>query len=140
MGELRWDDVRGWMDPALGNDMPLHDGCVLGEVREAWRAIAELARARGWRTLGPESDGATYHVWPAEGFMVNFFECHDEVVFDVDTRELQGQERLDLLAAFMRELGLEFGLSVALALEGLDPSQNAYLRYEPTSDEFVVKA
>lgn len=140
MGELRWNDAREWMDPEMGNDMPLHDGCVVGVVPGAWRAVAGLVRAQGWRFQELEPDGGTFHVWPAEGFMVNFFDVDDEVVFDIDTRELQGQERVDLLAAFLRDLGRAFGLPVALALEGLDPLKKAYLQYEPAGDEFVFTA
>ena len=71
--------------------------------------------------------------------MVNFFDA-DEAVFDIDTRELQGQERVDLLAAFLADLGRAFGFPVALAVEGLDPLKKAYLRYEPADDEFVFAA
>ncbi|HEX8866337.1 MAG TPA: hypothetical protein VF821_11835 [Lentzea sp.] len=46
-------------------------------------------RCRGWRS---EAAVSTLHVWPADGFLVNFFDwVGDEVCFDVDTRELQGR-------------------------------------------------
>jgi hypothetical protein len=137
MGELVWADVREWFDPEVpGNDMPLHDACVLGVVPDAWRAVADLVSVQGWRS---ELDESTLHVWPAEGFLVNFFDLgRDEVAFDIDTRELQGQQRVDLLAAFMRELGQAFRLPVALTSEGSDPREGAYLHYDPVVDGFVL--
>ncbi|MEV6714371.1 hypothetical protein AB0M48_20310 [Lentzea sp. NPDC051208] len=99
-------------------------------------AVADLVAARGRRS---ELDRATLHVWPDEGFLVNFFEAgEDEVLFDVDVRELQGQERLDLLGVFLRELGLAFGRPVALTFEGCDPSEVPYLHYDPVADGFVL--
>ncbi|MFS8103657.1 hypothetical protein LFM09_41690 [Lentzea alba] len=135
MGELRWADVRGWFDP---QDAPLHDGCVAGVGPEAWEAVAEFVRARGWRFKEPESEGATFSVWPAEGFLVNFFDAGGDVLFDIDVRELQGQERLDLLGAFLRALGRRFGLPVALTFEACDPSEMPYLHYDPVADGFVL--
>lgn len=133
MGELRWSDVREWFAP---EDGPLHDGCVGGVGPGSWQAVAELVRARGWPS---EERDATLSVWPAEGFLVNFFEAYDEdVLFDVDVRELQGQERLDLLAAFLRELGRAFRRPVALTFEGCDPGKVPYLHYEPEVDGFVL--
>ena len=64
MGELRWSDVREWFDP---EDAPLHDGCVVGVVPGAWRAVGEFVRARGWPIK--ETEGL-------------FFEADEEVVFD----------------------------------------------------------
>ncbi|MDX8056024.1 hypothetical protein SK571_42165 [Lentzea sp. BCCO 10_0798] len=133
MGELWWSDVREWFAP---EDGPLHDGCVAGVGPGAWLAVADLAAVRGWWS---ELDEGTLRVWPGEGFLVNFFEAvEDEVLFDVDVRELQGQERLDLLGAFLRELGLAFGRPVALAFEGCDPSEEPYLHYDPVADGFVL--
>ncbi|GAA3663901.1 hypothetical protein GCM10022267_57620 [Lentzea roselyniae] len=133
MRQLRWSDVREWFDP---DDAPLHDGCVAGVGAEAWAAVVGLVREKGWRR---EEDEVRFSVWPAEGFLVNFFEADDDVVlFDIDVRELQGQERLDLLGAFLRELGQAFGRPVALTFEGFDPSEMPYLHYDPVADGFVL--
>ncbi|MGI5504410.1 hypothetical protein [Lentzea sp. CA-135723] len=103
MRDLGWSDVREWFDP---DDGVLHDGCVVGSVSGAWAAVAGLVRARGWRSAGPEPCVATLQVWPADGFLVNFFEsAGDEVLFDV---------------------------------EGLDPSEEPYLHYDPVVDGFVL--
>lgn len=127
---MLWEDVREWFD---AEDAPLHDGCVAGAG--AWQAVAGLARARGWRV---EEDECTLHVWPGEGFLVNFFDGGDDVLFDIHVGELQGQERLDLLGAFMRELGQAFGRVVALTFEACDPLEMPYLHYDPVVDGFVL--
>ncbi|GLY52211.1 hypothetical protein [Lentzea sp. NBRC 102530] len=132
MRDLRWSDVSEWLDPDHG---ALHDGCVIGVVPGAWQAVADLVKARAWSAR--EGEG-TLLVSPAEGFFVNFFEVPDEVVFDVHVGELQGQQRLDLLSAFLRELGQVWAKPVALAFEGLDPAQEPYLHYDPVADGFVL--
>ncbi|MFD4676709.1 hypothetical protein ACFWNN_43805 [Lentzea sp. NPDC058450] len=132
MRDLRWSDVGEWFDP---DDGALHDGCVVGAVPGAWRAVADLVTARGWSVQRGE---LSMLVSPAEGFFVNFFEVGDEVVFDVHVGELQGQERLDLLSAFLRELGQAFGKPVALTFEGLDPAEEPYLHFDPAIDGFVL--
>lgn len=45
----------------------------------------------------------------------------DEVVdFDTDLRELQGQERLDVLCGFLREIGRRLDKPVLMDAEGAD--------------------
>ncbi|MEV6244351.1 hypothetical protein [Lentzea sp. NPDC051838] len=133
MGELRWDDVREWFDPVDGC---LHDGCVDRVGPGAWLAVVALVREKGWPF---EERELSLAVWPAEGFQVNFFESAGDydVLFDIHVGELQGQGRLDLLSAFLRGLGREFGRPVALAFEGCDPSEVPYLHYDPVVDGFV---
>ena len=132
MRDLRWSDVGEWFGP---DDGALHDGCVVGVVPDAWQAVAGLVEARAWAARKGEG---SLLVTVAEGFLVNFFEVHDEVVFDVHVGELQGQERLDLLSAFLRDLGQVWGKPVALTFEGLDPAKDPYLHYDPAVDGFVL--
>ncbi|WP_394615325.1 hypothetical protein JNUCC0626_36845 [Lentzea sp. JNUCC 0626] len=132
MRDLRWSDVSEWFDP---DDGALHDGCVVGVVPDAWRAVADFVTGSAWSARKGEG---SLLVSPAEGFFVNFFEVPDEVVFDVHVGELQGQERLDLLSAFLREVGQAWGKPVALTFEGLDPAKEPYLHYDPVADGFVL--
>lgn len=133
MRELRWSDVGGWYDPP---DAPLHDGCVVGAGGQ--RAVVELVRRQGWRS--EELASGTLAVWPADGFQVNFFDCGGEDVdFDIDVRELRGQERLDLLSAFLRVMGQAFRAPVAMRGEGDDPGFSLF-HYDPETDEFVLDA
>ncbi|MET8756805.1 hypothetical protein [Lentzea sp. NPDC004782] len=134
MGELWWSDVREWFDPS---DAYLHDGCVVGAGRGGRAAVDGLVQARGWRS--EVLMGGTLAVWPAEGFQVNFLLVEGEDLdFDIDVRELQGQDRVDLLGAFLRAVGQAFGRPVALAFEGLDPRNVPYLHYDSKADDFVL--
>lgn len=46
------------------------------------------------------------------------FHADDEVDFDVDLRELQGQDRLDVFCGFLREIGRRLGKPVLMDPEG----------------------
>jgi hypothetical protein len=46
------------------------------------------------------------------------FHADDEVDFDVDVRELQGQERLDVFCGFLREIGRRLDKPVLMEPEG----------------------
>lgn len=46
------------------------------------------------------------------------FLADDEIDFDVDLRESQGQERLDVFCGFLREIGLRLGKPVLMSAEG----------------------
>ncbi len=46
------------------------------------------------------------------------FHADDEIDFDVDLRELQGQDRLDVLCGFLREIGRRLGKQVLMDPEG----------------------
>ncbi len=58
-------------------------------------------------------------VWPSGDVLAIFrFHAEDEVDFDVDLRELQGQERLDGFCEFLREIGRRLGKPVLMDPEG----------------------
>jgi hypothetical protein len=58
-------------------------------------------------------------VWPAADVLAIFrFHAADEVDFDVDLRELQGQGRLDVFCGFLREIGRRLGKPVLMDPEG----------------------
>jgi hypothetical protein len=53
--------------------------------------------------------------WPAADVLAIFrIHADDEVDFDVDPRELQGQERLDVFCGFLREIGRRLGKPVLM--------------------------
>ncbi|MFD7395672.1 hypothetical protein ACFV60_11595 [Streptomyces virginiae] len=55
-------------------------------------------------------------VWPAAEVLEIFrFRSADDVDFDIDLRELRGQERLDLSCGFLQEIGRRLGKPVLLA-------------------------
>ncbi|HWL35495.1 MAG TPA: hypothetical protein VNQ77_04825 [Frankiaceae bacterium] len=136
-------------DPADG-DLP--DGAVPGSTGTDWLVVLGRARERGWRmtVLGTEprpvpddlgsivadpDDSHTVAVWPAEGVQVNVFVAAGEVDFDVDRREITGQEPLDALCDFLRTAGTALGKDVTLAYEGSDA---VFLTYDVAADAFSL--
>ncbi|MGW3128091.1 hypothetical protein [Streptomyces sp. NPDC001123] len=136
MADLLWDDVRCFFDPDLVNYLP--DVCVPDTSVEDWQAVLDLVAERGWTCRYSEGEtvrpvpraesvlsrpaGGAYpelRVWPTADVLAIFrFQAADEVDFDVDLRELQGQERLDVFCGFLREIGRRLGKPVLVDPEG----------------------
>ncbi len=66
---------------------------------------------------------------------VNFF-LGDEVLFDVDLRELEDQSALDALCEVLVLLGRSLRKPVTLSHEG--NFDDVVIRYEPGIDEFTL--
>jgi hypothetical protein len=60
-----------------------------------------------------------------------------EISFDVDLRELQGQEGADTLCAFPRAIGSRLGKPVLMTPEGGSP-ERPVLGYDPTLNEITL--
>ncbi|MFF5130999.1 hypothetical protein ACFY41_29260 [Streptomyces syringium] len=136
MSELLWDDVKCFFDPGLMG--PLPDVRVPGASVGDWQAVLDLVSARGWRCRYSEggavmpvpraeavlarpadAECAELRVWPAAELLAVFrFYAPEEITFDVDLRELQGQERLDVFCGFVQAIGLELGKPVLMDPEG----------------------
>ncbi|MFF4387308.1 MULTISPECIES: hypothetical protein [unclassified Streptomyces] len=136
MADLLWDDVSCFFDPDLMGSLP--DVCVPGCSVEDWQAVLDLVEARGWKCR--YSEGATelpvpraasvlsrpvdaecpeLRVWPVVDVLAIFrFHADEAIDFDVDLRELQGQERLDVFCGFLREIGRCVGKAVLMDPEG----------------------
>lgn len=69
---------------------------------------------------------------------VNFFPGGEEILFDIDLREITSQEALDALASVISQLGCALDLPVALSSEG--DFEDVVIRYDPTSGEFSLRA
>ncbi|WP_351231319.1 hypothetical protein [Streptomyces sp. NPDC002133] len=136
MADLLWDDVSCFFDPDLMGSLP--DLRVPDASVEDWQAVLDLVEARGWQCQYSEGEtvlpvpraetvlsrpaGAecpNLRVWPTADVLA-VFRFHDdhEIDFDVDLRELQGQERLDVFCDFLREIGLRLGKPVLMDPEG----------------------
>ncbi|MGK5441112.1 hypothetical protein ACSNN7_04660 [Micromonospora sp. URMC 105] len=152
MRELTWDDVAEWFEP----DGSLLDAYVLDANEDDWQRVIDLVRSQGWRfDLTAEGQplplpqqvtdifarrrseaAVTMHIWPAPHVMVNtHFFSEDEVEFDFDRTELQGQHQLDILCSFMRSLGRQLGKPVRLTPE--NSPQHPLIIYSPTDDQFT---
>ncbi|MBN6054631.1 hypothetical protein JYK22_22000 [Nonomuraea sp. RK-328] len=142
MPDLLWDDVKVLFDPEANGALP--DVVVEETTVEDWQAVLDLIRARGWQyaysvdgepmALSTAADmvAAAYaggvpelratpelRVWPTpEVLMIFRMYQRESIDFDVDLREVQGQERLDVLVDVLRAIGRRLGKSVLMTAEG----------------------
>ncbi|MER5756816.1 hypothetical protein [Streptomyces sp. NPDC002088] len=132
MADLLCDDVSCFFDPDLMGSLP--DLRVPDASVEDWQAVLDLVEARGWQcqysegeTVLPvpraetvlsrpaDAECPNLRVWPTADVLAIFrFHADDEIDFDVDLRELQGQERLDVFCDFLREIGRRLGKPVLM--------------------------
>ncbi|MFE3326345.1 hypothetical protein [Streptomyces sp. NPDC059176] len=136
MADLMWGDVSCFFDPDVMGSLP--DLRVPDASVEDWQAVLDLVEARGWHcqysegeTVLPvpraetvlsrpaDAECPNLRVWPTADVLAIFrFQDDDEIDFDVDLRELQGQERLDVFCDFLREIGRRLGKAVLMDPEG----------------------
>lgn len=119
MADLLWEDVNSLLDPELMGALP--DVVVPGTSAEDWQAVLDLVEGSGWSCRYSEG-GAELPVPRAgavlsrpagaecpelrvrsadEALAIFRFHSAEEIDFDVDLRELQGQDRLDVLCDFL---------------------------------------
>jgi hypothetical protein len=119
VADLLWDDVSCFFDPDSMGSLP--DVRVPNTSVEDWQAVLDLVAEKGWKCQYSEGETVLpvpraeavlsrpadaecpgLRVWPAADVLAIFrFYAEDEVDFDVDLRELQGQERLDVFCRFL---------------------------------------
>jgi hypothetical protein len=112
VADLRWEHVSCFFDPDLMGSLP--NLRVPDASAEDWQALLDLFEAREWRCEYPEGETVLsrstdaecpdLRLWPTADVLVIFrLLADDEIDFDVDLRELQGQERLDVFCGFLGE-------------------------------------
>ncbi|GHH63181.1 hypothetical protein GCM10018775_80510 [Streptomyces umbrinus] len=136
VADLLWDDVSCFFDPDLMGSLP--DVRVPNTSVEDWQAVLDLVAEKGWKCQYSEGEAVLpvpraegvlsrpadaecpdLRVWPSADVLTIFrFRAADEVDFDVDLRELQGQERLDVFCGFLREIGRRLGKPVLMDPQG----------------------
>ncbi|MFE0348890.1 hypothetical protein [Streptomyces griseoluteus] len=156
MADLLWDDVKGFFDPDLMGSLP--DARVPDASVKDWQAVLDLVGEKGWKCQYSEGERVLQvaraeavlsrradaecpelRVWPAADVLAIFrFHADDEVDFDVDLRELQGQERLDVFCGFLREIGRRLGKPVLMDPEG--DSGHPVLGFDVEADRVVLLA
>lgn len=132
MSDLRWKDVGNFFDPDLMGSLP--DVCVPDATAEDWQSVIDLVQAAGWgfeysvgedvlpvpraeEVLSRSADAEQPYlrVCPASGMTAIFrFHAAEEIDFDVDLRELQGQERLDVFCDYLSAIGRHLGKPVLM--------------------------
>ncbi len=121
-----------------------------------WQAVVDLIRSKGWACEYSE-DGEVQRVpdrveemlcrrleadvmlkvWPASGVLAIFRpRSVEQIDFDVDLRELQGQECLDVLCEFLRAIGRVLAKAVLMSPEGFETQP--VIGYQVEVDRVVV--
>ncbi|MFD3880648.1 hypothetical protein [Streptomyces microflavus] len=156
MADLLWDDVKCFFDPDLMGALP--DVRVPDASVEDWQAVLDLVAEKGWKcqysegeTVLPvpraeavlsraaDAECPDLRVWPTPDVLAIFcFHADDEVDFDVDLRELQGQERLDVFCGLLREIGRRLGKPVLMNPEGDD--SHPVIGFDVEADRVVLLA
>jgi hypothetical protein len=146
--ELVWSDVAHYFEV----DGSLLDAYVFDVGMADWQHVIDVVRAQRWPfeyTVDgsslplPEraSDifaarsgaSATLHIRPADDILVNtHFFSDDEIEFDFDPRELQGQVRLDVLCSFLRTIGSKLTKTIVVTPE--NTPDRPLLTYTPSED------
>ncbi|OIJ66076.1 hypothetical protein [Streptomyces mangrovisoli] len=155
MADLLWDDQVAWLlDPAGGGCLP--DVFVENTTAADWQAVLDLIEEQGWTFEYAEGNAVlplpraeavlsrpadaecpSLRVWPDPEVCAIFrFLAEDQIDFDVDLRELQGQERLDVLCGFLATIGRRLGKLVPLFPEG--GGTQPLLGYDPAIDRVQV--
>ncbi len=147
-----WSDVAEYFE----FDGSLLDAYVFDVSMADWQHIIDVLRAQAWwldYTLDgsslplPEhvSDifaarreaSATLHIRPAAEVLINtHFFSDDEIEFDFDPRELQGQDRLDVLCSFLRTVGSALNKPIVVTPE--NSPDRPLLTYTPSDDRLTA--
>ncbi|MCC5478395.1 hypothetical protein [Streptomyces barringtoniae] len=155
MAELLWDDVRWFFDPEMMGSLP--DVWVPNASERDWQAVLDLVVERGWAfqyregsaalplpparaVLSRPADAEQPHleVRPVQDMLAIFrFYAAEEIDFDVDLREIQGQEPLDALSGFLAAIGRRLGKPVLMGAEGGDGSRPV-LGFDVEADRVVM--
>lgn len=86
-----------------------------------------------------DAETVDLRVWPVPGVLVIFRPMSaDEIDFDVDLRELQGQAGVDALCGFLGAIGRRLGKPVVMTAE--DHYGNPVLGFAPAADRVVLLA
>lgn len=164
MADLLRDDVKSFFDPDLMEALP--DVVVPGTSVEDWPVVLDLVDGSGWGCRYSEgaaelpvpraeavlsrpavAERAELRVRPAAEVLAIFrFHSAEEIDFDVDLRELQGQGRLDVLCDFLTAIGRRLGKPVLMCGEGDAPGHPVLGfdvgrdRVEPLTEPLVADA
>jgi hypothetical protein len=157
MSDLHWDEVKSFFDPDLMGALP--DVFVPDVSAEDWQAVFDLVKARGWQweflqgdmtlplpvaseALARPADAELVElkVWPVPGMLAIFrLLAAEEIDFDIDLRELQGQAGIDTLCGFLAEIGRELGKPVLMTPEG-GSQAHPVLGFDPVLNRVVLLA
>lgn len=133
------DWTIGWAGSTTRRPRP---ATPTGDCENAFMSLVKenegcLGRGAGQHDGVAAGAAARRRAWPTADVLAIFRFHDDEVVdFDTDLRELQGQERLDVLCGFLREIGRRLGKRVLMGAEGADG--HSILGSDVESDRVVL--
>ncbi|MCT9931801.1 hypothetical protein N5079_16435 [Planotetraspora sp. A-T 1434] len=154
MSDLLWAEVKHFFDVDLYGVLP--DVVIEGTGLDDWQALLDLVGSQGWAyeysqdgevlDLPPAAEmvaaggaAVALRVWPVPEVLAVFRPFSAESIdFDVDLRELQGQERLDILCDLFRVIGRRLRKPVLLMPEGVDV--HPVLGFDVDSDRVMLLA
>jgi hypothetical protein len=156
MPDLHWDQVRDLFDPGLMGALP--DLFVPDATVQDWQAVLDLVTTSGWQwqfeidcaaqplltaaSVFAQPRGAEtteLKVWPNPGVLAIFrLWSETEISFDVDLRELQGQQGVDTLCAFLHAIGSRLGKPVLMTSEG-GSQERPVLGYDPALARVILR-
>lgn len=156
VSDLLWDDVEYFFDLDEMGSLP--DVRVPDASVEDWQAVLDLISASGWKCQYSEGEVVMpvpraeavlsrpadaecpeLRVWPPADVLAIFrFYAAEEIDFDVDLRELQGQDRLDVFCGFLRAIGRRLGKPVLMDPEG--DGGHSVLGFDVEADRVVLLA
>jgi len=157
MPRLLWEDVAPFFDPELNGSLP--DVRVPDTTVLHWQCLLDLVRSCGWgceysegrrvlpvplrasQFLARCDYGAELRVRPVPEVTAIFRPfTAGQIGFDMDLRELQSQERLDVLCGFLCAIGRALRKPVLMTWEGVSNAAYPFLGYRVESDEVVLLA
>lgn len=100
-----------------------------------------LPRAERVLSRPADAECPTLRVRPAPGVLAIFrFREEETIDFDVDLRELRGQERLDVLCGFFATIGRRLGRPLLMSPEGDGGQDHPVLGFDVGADRVVLPA
>jgi hypothetical protein len=155
MTDLQWDEVWPFFDPELMGTLP--DVVIEETGVEDWQALLDLIGSRGWECAYCEDGEACtlpaasellarkdvtveLKVWPAPGLLAIFrpWGGAESINFDIDLRQVQGQERLEIFCTFFAAIGRRLRKPVLMMPEGHD--EHPVLGFDVAADRVVLLA
>ncbi|MFC7326361.1 hypothetical protein [Marinactinospora rubrisoli] len=136
MADPLWTDVAHDVDPGLMGPLPnprvprtsVADLQILLDLvgERPWKCrysegatVPPVPRADAVFARPAHAECAELRVRPSPDVLAIFrFQAAEEIDFDVDLRELQGPDRLDLFCRFLRDIGRRLGRPVLMDPEG----------------------
>jgi hypothetical protein len=154
--DLRWDQVSEFFNPDLMGSLP--DLFIPEATVHDWQTVLDLVTTSGWQwrfeigaveqplqttasifARGTGAETAELRVWHVSGVLA-IFRCwsETEISFDVDLRELQGQQGADVLCVFLRAIGSRLGKPVLMTPEG-GSQEHLVLGYDPDLGKVTLR-